>query len=105
METLYSAWVNALFSSGNEQSSWPALHEVTQNKEQNFLYNALSLDEDNATGKTRVLMEPDCADNPYFLRAYFAWKLGLPFGFHIADRGWMGKAPSTGQWIINERKK
>jgi len=102
METLYSAWVNALFSSGNEQSSWPALHEVTQNKEQNFLYNALSLDEDNATGKTRVLMEPDCADNPYFLRAYFAWKLGLPFGFHIADRGWMGKAPSTGQWITNE---
>ncbi len=101
-ETLYSAWVNALFSKGNEQSSWPALHEVTQNKEFNFLYNALSLDEDNASGKTRVLMEPDCADNPYFLRAYFAWKLGLPFGFHIADRGWMGKAPSTGQWITNE---
>ncbi len=37
METIYSAWVNALFQGSDEQTSWSALHEVTQNKEHNFL--------------------------------------------------------------------
>lgn len=102
METLYSAWVNALFQGSNEQTSWPNLHEVTQRKEQNLLYNHLSLGEDNPESKIRVSMEPDCADNPFFLRAYFAWKMGLPFGYHICDRGYPGKNPGTGQWITNE---
>jgi len=102
MEALYSAWVNALFYGADERSSWGALHEVTQNKEWNFLYNYLSLDEDNAGGKIKVQMEPDCADNPFYLRAYFAWKLGLPFGYHEADRGGLGRAPNTGRWITNE---
>ncbi len=102
METVYSAWVTALFQGGDEQTSWPALHEVTQNREHNFLYNYLSLDEDNPESKIKVIMEPDCADNPFFLRAYFAWKLGLPFGFHICDRGYLGKNPGTGQWVTNE---
>jgi hypothetical protein len=47
-------------------------------------------------------MEPDCADNPFFLRAYFAWKLGLPFGYHVCDRGWMGRSPRCGQWVTHE---
>lgn len=102
MEALYSAWVNALFYGADERSSWGALHEVTQNKEWNFLYNHLSLGEDDATGKIKVKMEPDCADNPFYLRAYFAWKLGLPFGYHEADRGGLGRAPNTGRWITNE---
>ncbi|MBM3436946.1 MAG: hypothetical protein FJY07_12105, partial [Bacteroidetes bacterium] len=101
METLYSAWVNALFQGNDEQASWSALHEVTQNKENNFLYNYLTLDEDNPAGKTRVIMEPDCADNPFYLRAYFSWKLGLPFGYHVCDRGYLGRNPQTGQWITN----
>ena len=102
METIFSAWVNALFKGCNEQTSWSALHEVTQDKSRNFLYNYLSLGEDDPNGKNRVIMEPDCADNPYFLRAYFAWKLGLPFGYHLSDRGWVGRSPKTGQWITNE---
>jgi hypothetical protein len=101
-ETLYSAWINALFQGVGEQDSWKALHEVTQNKDRNFLLNYLSLGEDDSAGKIKVLMEPDCADNPFFLRAYFAWKLGLPFGFHLCDRGYLGKNPGTGQWITNE---
>jgi hypothetical protein len=101
-ETIYSAWVNALFQGCNEQTSWPALHEVTQNKERNFLYNYLSSGEDNPESKNKVVMEPDCADNPFFLRAYFSWKLGLPFGFHICDRGYLGGSPKTGQWVTNE---
>ncbi len=102
METIYSAWINALFQGSGEQTSWPSLHEVTQNKEHNFLYNYLSLGEDDPESKNKVIMEPDCADNPFFLRAYFSWKLGLPFGFHICDRGYLGKNPNTGQWITNE---
>jgi len=101
-ETIYSAWVNALFQGSDEQSSWPALHEVTRNRERNFLYNYLSLSEDDAESKNKVIMEPDCADNPFFLRAYFAWKLGLPFGFHLCDRGYLGRNPKTGQWFTNE---
>ncbi len=101
-ETLYSAWINALFYGCNEQSSWSALNEVTQNQNQNFLYNYLSLGEDDPNGKNKVIMEPDCADNPFFMRAYFAWKLGLPFGYHVCDRGYLGRNPNTGQWITNE---
>jgi hypothetical protein len=101
-ETLYSAWINALFHGCDEQTSWSSLHEVTQNQERNFLFNHLSLGEDDPQSKLHVLMEPDCADKPYFLRAYFAWKLGLPFGYHLCDRGYLGKNPQTGQWVSNE---
>lgn len=101
-ESLYSAWISVLFHGVDERTSWAALHEITENKERNFLYNHLSLGEDNNAGKVKVIMEPDCADNPYFLRAYFAWKLGLPFGYHEADRGGLGMAPRTGRWFTNE---
>ena len=102
METLYSAWISALFQDCNEEASWTALHEVTRNQDNNFLYNYLSLGEDDPAGKSTVIMQPDCADNPFFLRAYFAWKLGLPFGYHVCDRGYQGHNPKTGQWITNE---
>lgn len=102
MEDLYSAWINALFCDADERASWKALDQVTQNKERNFLYNHLSLNEDNAEEKNRVMMQPDCADNPFYLRAYFAWKLGLPFGYHECDRGTLGRAPHTGRWVTNE---
>ncbi|MCE5347251.1 MAG: hypothetical protein LLG13_13325 [Bacteroidales bacterium] len=101
-EAIYSAWINNLFHGCDEQASWPALHKVTQNPDQNFLYNYLSLGEDDPTGKNSVIMQPDCADNPFFLRAYFAWKLGLPFGYHVCDRGYLGRNPQSGQWITNE---
>lgn len=101
-ETIYSAWINALFEGCDEQTNWTSLHEVTQNQDRNFLFNYLSLNEDDSESKVKVLMYPDCADNPFFLRAYFAWKLGLPFAYHICDRGYIGKNPNTGKWITNE---
>lgn len=100
-EALYSAWVSALFYEADERSSWTALHAVMQDGARNFLYNSLGLEEDNPASATRVIMEPDCADNPFFLRAYFAWKLGLPFGYHECDRGYIGKPPQTGRWVTN----
>jgi hypothetical protein len=102
MEEIYSAWINALFQGYDEQASWSALHEVIQNQNQNFLYNYLSLGEDDPDGKNRLIMQPDCADNPFYLRAYFAWKLGLPFGYHECDRGYVGHNPKAGRWITNE---
>jgi hypothetical protein len=102
MEAIYSAWINALFHGCDEQASWPALHDVIQNQNQNFLYNYLSLGEDDPNGNNRLIMQPDCADNPFFLRAYFSWKLGLPFGYHMCDRGSLAHTPKTGQWITNE---
>ena len=40
-EALYSAWINAMFYNADERSTWTALHEVTKNKDRNFLYNHL----------------------------------------------------------------
>jgi hypothetical protein len=60
------------------------------------------LDEDDT-----LILDPDCADNPFFLRAYFAWKLGLPYGNHACDRGNAQRAPQCGLWFSNHtsRKK
>jgi hypothetical protein len=102
MEAIYSSWINALFQGCNESSSWTSLHEVTQNRDRNFLYNYLAWGEDDPGSRNSVVMQPDCADNPFFFRAYFSWKLGLPFGYHICDRGYLGKSPNTGEWVTNE---
>jgi len=101
-EAIYSCWINALFYGCDERVSWSSLHEVTRNQNQNFLYNYLLLGEDDPDSKNSLIMQPDCADNPFYLRAYFAWKMGLPFGYHICDRGSLVHAPRAGQWITNE---
>jgi hypothetical protein len=100
-ENLYSAWIDSLFHDAGENTSWKALHEVTRDPQRNILYNSLSLGEDDPAGKTSIVMEPDCADAPYFLRAYFAWKMRLPFGFHKCTRGSLEKAPACQKWSLN----
>lgn len=100
-ELLYAAWIEALFQDAAEGASWPALHEVTRRAGANLLHNHLGLDEDDANAKPAVIMEPDCADNPYYLRAYFSWKLGLPFGFHETGRGSLKRPPHTARWTTN----
>ncbi len=100
-ENLYAAWIDALFRDADERSSWPALHEVTRDPGRNVLHDHFGLGEDDPGGQNTVVMEPDCADNPFYLRAYFAWKLGLPFGFHECDRGTPERAPRTGRWVTN----
>lgn len=101
-ENLYSAWIDALFREADERSSWKALHVVLRDSRRNLLFNSLGLGEDDPAGKSGLDMEPDCADNPYFFRAYFAWKLGLPFGFRTCSRGSLGRAPECGHWLTNE---
>jgi hypothetical protein len=82
-ENLYSAWIEKLFDAPLEaEPSWKAWHEVLRDKSRNLLFNYLGLGEDNVTMNLR----PDCADFAYFLRAYFAFKMGLPFGYSNCSR-------------------
>ena len=97
-ENLYAAWIETLFAEADERSSWKALHEVMRDPARNPLHNHLGLGEDEASGPNALVMTPDCADNPYFLRAYFAWKLGLPFGFHETSWGSLETAPRGLRW-------
>ncbi len=94
-ENLFSAWIAKLFTDPADATpSWPALHVVLRDPSRNFLFNYLGLNEDQAG----VILRPDCADLPYFLRAYFAFKMGLPFGYTICSRGG-AKAPKCFQWF------
>ncbi len=97
-ESLYAAWIEALFADADERSSWDALHEVTRDRTRNPLHDHLGLGEDGTSGAAALVMTPDCADNPYFLRAYFAWKTGLPFGFHETSWGTLESPPQAGRF-------
>lgn len=101
-ESLYSAWLEALFADTDERSSWPALHEVTRDRGRNLLHDHLGLGEDGPSGPNSLEMTPDCADNPYFLRGYFAWKVGLPFGFHETSWGTLESPPKAGRLVLAE---
>ena len=87
-ENLFSAWIEKLFDAPlDAEPSWPALHEVLRDHSRNVLFNHLGLGED----EMKIVLRPDCADLPYFLRAYFAFKMGLPFGYSICSRGGGGR--------------
>jgi len=88
MENLYSTWIERLFDAPTgSQPSWTPLHLVIRDPARNILYNHLGASEDGPDPATAVVVQPDCADLPYFLRGYFAWKLSLPFGWRHCDRG------------------
>jgi hypothetical protein len=94
-ENLYSAWIEKLFDAPLDAAlSWRALHEVLRDRSRNFLFNHLGLGED----QMGLIIRPDCADLPYFLRAYFAFKMGLPFGYSKCSRGGGGEPPKCHAW-------
>jgi hypothetical protein len=93
---LFSAWIEKLFDDPLDATpSWPALHVVLRDRSRNFLFNHLGLGED----AMKMILRPDCADLPYFLRAYFAFKMGLPFGYSKCTRGGGGRAPRCPEWF------
>jgi hypothetical protein len=95
-EALFSAWIEKLFDAPPDQDlSWKVWHEVLRDRSRNFLFNYLGRGEDNAQAGLR----PDCADFVYFLRAYFAYKMGLPFGYSNCSRGFAGRPPKCYQWF------
>jgi hypothetical protein len=94
-ENLYSAWIEKLFDAPLDAApSWNALHEVLRDRSRNMLFDHLGLRED----EINMIVRPDCADLPYFLRAYFAFKMGLPYGYSKCSRGG-GHAPKCVAWL------
>ncbi len=94
-ENLYSAWIEKLFDAPlDAQPSWKALHEVLRDRSRNVLFDHLGLRED----QLGLIIRPDCADLPYFLRAYFSFKMGLPFGYSKCTRGGAGQPPRCVSW-------
>ena len=73
---------------------------MLRDKSRNILFNHLGLGED----EKKLIYQPDCADLPYFLRAYFAFKMGLPFGYSKCSRGGGGEAPRCLQWWNMSRR-
>ncbi|MFL6804640.1 MAG: hypothetical protein ACJ8FM_11680 [Xanthobacteraceae bacterium] len=103
-ENLYSAWIEKLFDAPLDAApSWKALHEVLRDRSRNVLFDHLGLGED----QMGLVIRPDCADLPYFLRAYFAFKMGLPFGYAKCTRGSGGEPPKCPVWwnIQNEEPR
>lgn len=85
-EALFSAWLRELFHAPRgEDLAFKRLRDVLVQEDRNYLYDFLGLGEDAEKGGLRL--KPDCADAPYFLRAYFAWKRGLPFTYRRCSRG------------------
>ncbi len=92
-EGLYSAFVEQLFDYPmDEDRTWPNLTVLLQDRTRNILYDHLSQSEED-----RIRLQPDCADLPYFLRTYFAWKMRLPFAFRSCSRGRRGNLPTCGE--------
>jgi len=82
-ENLFAAFVEQLFREpSGDDVTWSRLQELIGAHDRNLLYDYRSVGED-----ARLDLEPDCADLPYFLRAYFAWKLQLPFVYRACTRG------------------
>src|ERR1700686_3502247 len=95
-EALFSAWMEKLFNAPPDQDlNWKVWYEVLRDQSRNFLFNYLGRNEDI----TQTGSRPDCADFVYFLRAYFAFKMGLPFGYSNCSRGFGGKPPKYYHWF------
>ncbi|MGH8552160.1 MAG: hypothetical protein ACRERS_02600 [Methylococcales bacterium] len=98
-EAFFSAWIEQLFDAPlDEDLSFSSLDPVLRNDRRNFLHNYLGLAEDNA-----LVATPDCADLPYLLRAYFAWKIGLPMSYHGCNRGNPNRPPDCPAFTLTER--
>ena len=80
-EERYSHFVEMLFAGDEDQDSWPNLQTLLRDPQRNVLFNRLGQNEDE-----RLSLRPDCGDLAYVLRAYFAWKRGLPFRYTRCTR-------------------
>lgn len=96
-ENLFSIFVHELTRYPLEEGrAWGNLQDLLQVQEKNILYEYLGRNEE-----TKIALQPDCADLPYVLRAYFAWKLGLPFAHRSCNRGREGRPPTCGELKTN----
>ena len=97
MQAFFSAWVEHLFDAPVHKSlGFSSMEPVLRDPARNMLHDYLKKGEDDAAPA-----EPDCADLSYFLRAYFAWKLGLPMVYRRCDRGTATRPPRCKAPIID----
>jgi hypothetical protein len=89
VEQLFAPTVEGQREAPPEESTWPNLSVLVRDPARNLLHDHFGSHEDD-----RIRLRPDCADLPYFLRAYFAWKLRLPFAFRACGRGADGQPPA-----------
>jgi hypothetical protein len=94
-ENLFSTFVEHLFVDAAPGQTFTDLDAVLDDAGKNFLHGALGMNEE-----ARLRLSPDCADLPYFLRAYFAWKLSLPFGFRACSRGRDDRPPRCSDELV-----
>ncbi len=95
-ENLYSAWIAKMFDAPLDQAlTWKSWDEVLRDPSRNMLFNYLGLNEENSFRG----LPTDCAHFLYFLRAYFAFNMGLPFGYSNCSRGVNGVPPKCNQWF------
>jgi hypothetical protein len=96
-ENLYAAFVEQLFREPYaEEITWPGLQALIGERKRNLLYDHRFPGED-----AQLDLQPDCADLPYFLRAYFAWKLRLPFVYRSCTRGRQDMEPRCDQEMLS----
>jgi hypothetical protein len=97
LENLYSAFIEQLFREPiDDDTTWPNLQALIGDRERNLLYDYRAVGEDS-----ELTLEPDCADLPYFLRAYFAWKLRLPFAYRMCSRGRRNRPPECEAAVLS----
>ena len=103
-ENFFSAWIERMFDAPTDESlGFPSLAPVLHDPARNFLWGYLGLREDDPKNRDIPRAVPDCADLPYYLRAYFAWKIGLPFALRDCDRGKTDRPPKCGPILHNEQ--
>lgn len=96
-ENLWSAFVEQLFDYPlDDGRTWTNLHSLLRDESRNLLFGHKGMAEEKT-----LELQPDCADLPYSLRAYFAWKLDLPFGFRRCTRGGRNRPPRCGELHTN----
>lgn len=102
MEDLFSVFIARLFYvQPGENDGWRPLHEVLREPSRNMFHDMFGWDEDSRTWYGGVQLIGDCGDAPYLLRAYFAWKMGLPFIFNRCTRGEKETGPKCNARLDN----
>ncbi len=96
-EALFSALIEKLFDAPPDQD--PNLEGLARSAARPVLQFPVQLSQPRRRQR-KPLLRPDCADFVYFLRAYFAFKMGLPFGYSNCSRAaFGGKPPKCYQWF------
>ena len=88
-EAFFSAFIEGLFLDAGP-GPWPELTPLLRDRARNPFALA------HPDALRRLRFRPDCADLPYFLRAYYAFERGLPISYRRCGRGRPGHPPHCG---------